>query len=325
MAVQARGMESRGGQAPDLTGTRPSRQLSVTRSAVLSQPEEEAVQSECREDKHRNRRTGGKGLEKYTGTDSLRDKHRDRQSLGAAAEKHSREQQTLWIKMEDKEEKQTCKETAGTSNCQCWRKRIRGELRIWHAGMKLVLPQQKALNKVLWRKRRVGTVCEKVSEKRDESQGRYAWNMQPEATGRHRNQRDWLNKCLRAIRWLTRWAWEELCEGCDMEEWCKDWQSERRRAEVSRRVRTGQWVRSQQWGRGRSGAGWRRQGRKPHFGTMSTRKHIPLRSLVGHGNFTPTPALSKYLRVPLQKNTSSPVLLIHMEEYKYCQSFPEIL
>jgi len=32
-------------------------------------------------------------------------------------------------------------------------------------------------------------VCEEVSEKRDKSQRRYAWCMQPEATGRHRNQR----------------------------------------------------------------------------------------------------------------------------------------
>lgn len=48
-------------------GTRPHREetvsfmFSVTRSAVLSQQKEEAVRSECREDKHRNRRTGGKG------------------------------------------------------------------------------------------------------------------------------------------------------------------------------------------------------------------------------------------------------------------------
>lgn len=48
-------------------GTRPNRQepisfmLSVTHSAVLSLQEEEAEQSERREDKRRNWRTGGKG------------------------------------------------------------------------------------------------------------------------------------------------------------------------------------------------------------------------------------------------------------------------
>lgn len=54
--------------------------------------------------------------------------------------------------------------------------------------------------------------------------------------------------------------------------------------------------------------------KEPHLGRMITGKHIPLRSLEGKGNFTPTPAMSKYLRVPLEKkNTFSPVLLIHMK------------
>lgn len=37
------------------------------------------------------------------------------------------------------------------------------------------------------------------------------------------------------------------------------------------------------------------------LGRVSTRKRVPLRSLAGKGNFTPTLAISKYLRAPLGK------------------------
>lgn len=143
------------------------------------------------------------------------------------------------------------------------------------------------------------------------------WSMQPEAIGRHRNQRDWLNKCLGATRWLTGWAWEgPWREGGtqgptnrEEEDWGQqrgeDWAVRKEPALVRNRLEE------------------TRQ-KEPHLGRVTTRKHVPLRSLAGKGNFAPTLAISKYLRVPLEENTSSPVLLIHMEEYKYCQSLPEI-
>lgn len=137
--------------------------------------------------------------------------------------------------------------------------------------------------------------AENVSEKRDKSQGRYAWSTQPEATGRHRNQRDWLNKCLGATRWLTGWAWEgPWREGGtqgptnreEEEDWGQqrgeDWAVRKEPALVRNRLEeTGQ--------------------EEPCLGRVSTRKRVPLRSLAGNGNFTPTPAISKYLRAPLEK------------------------
>jgi len=64
--------------------------------------------------------------------------------------------------------------------------------------------------------------------------------------------------------------------------------------------------------------------KEPRLGRMSARKHSARQSLAGNRNFTPALAISRYLRVSLEKSTSSPMLLIHMEEYKYHQSLPEI-
>lgn len=140
-----------------------------------------------------------KGLEKHTGTDSLRDKHRDWQS-GSCSWKAL----TLWIKTT---EKGTCKVTVGISNPQCWRKQTGAELRIWHAGMKLVLPLQKALNKVFWWTRRVWTLCEKVSEKADKSQGmEYATGGHSEAQKSKRQ----LQQVPQSNERMTRWTWEGL-------------------------------------------------------------------------------------------------------------------
>lgn len=130
--------------------------------------------------------------------------------------------------------------------------------------------------------------------------------------------RDSVNKCLRA--WKD-WPGEPG-KGCDMKEWNKNWQSKSRKAKVSRGVRTGQQGRRwQRQVRSRLEEPWQKQ---PHLGRMSTDKFIALRSLEGKGNFTPTPAISKHLKVPLGKKYLLPCVTDSYEEYKCHQSLPEI-
>lgn len=194
---------------------------------VHSQQEEEAVRCECGEDKHRNQHAAGKGW---------------RNTLGLTA--WGTETARVWeLRLESSwGSSRLCIKTTGemdlqgncwVSNHQCWRKSLGSDMLAW---------DWSCLCKRLWTRwfNEQGGYGQYVRRFQRRWTRAKEWSMQPEATGRHRNQRDSLNKCPRAMRRLTRWTWEGLWHEGPKQELSE----KSKRAKVSRGVKTGQRGRS---------------------------------------------------------------------------------